>query len=508
VDTRRVPALLLVLALLLTACGARLSEDQREFAVGSGGQAGATGQQAVGGQGGGEGGDDEFAMPEVGDPGSGGAEGGSDAAGGSGGSGGGGGGSDGGGRGSDGGGGDGGGGEAGGASGGSEDWRSVPEGGNGGATDVGVTEEAVTIANVSDISGAVPGIFEDAQLAAAAYAAYHNASEGPIYGRQIEFLPLDSRLDSGQNRQQYLRACDEAFAAAGSMSAFEEGAADPVAGCGIPDLRSVATSQPMQQLDTVYSTQVQEPGTVVTAEYKYWMEQHPQAVKNAGVLFLENETTRFQTGQNRRAMEQLGYEFVYMQSVQVAETNYNGFVLDMADAGVEFLTFQGDYSQAVRLANAMRQQNFWPEVFALQTNIYTPDFLASGGSAVEGTQIAVGTVLLEEIDRHEELQLYREWLKQVDPSAEPTSLGMLAWSAMSLFAEGLKEIGPEPTREAMLEFLDGVRDWEGGGLHPPAQIGPKTLTSCVVIVEVQGGAFERVEPADEGFLCDETVKLR
>jgi ABC-type branched-subunit amino acid transport system substrate-binding protein len=384
----------------------------------------------------------------------------------------------------------------------------VPEGGNGGATDVGVTEDTVTVANVSDISGAVPGIFEDAQLAAAAYAAYHNASEGPIYGRQLEFLPLDSRLDSGQNRQQYLRACDEAFGVAGSMSAFEEGAADPVGGCGIPDLRSVATSQPMQQIDSVYSTQVQEPGTVVTAEYEYWKEQHPEAVKKAGVLFLENETTRFQTGQNRRAMEQLGYEFVYMQSVQVAETNYNGFVLDMVDAGVEYLTFQGDYSQAVRLANAMRQQNYWPEVFALQTNIYTPDFLASGGSAVEGTQIAVGTVLLEEIDRHEELQLYRQWLKQVDPSAEPTSLGMLGWSSMKLFVEGLKDIGPEPTREAMLDYLDGVRDWEGGGLHPPAQIGPKELTSCVVIVEVRGGGFHRVDPADEGFLCDGTVKLR
>ncbi|MFU8805561.1 MAG: hypothetical protein ACNA8W_17240, partial [Bradymonadaceae bacterium] len=42
-------------------------------------------------------------------------------------------------------------------------------------------------------------------------------------------------------------ACDEAFGAAGSMSAFEEGATDPVTNCGIPDVRTVATSQPMQR---------------------------------------------------------------------------------------------------------------------------------------------------------------------------------------------------------------------------------------------------------------------
>jgi hypothetical protein len=507
VDARRVPVVLLVLALLLTACGARLSDDQREFAIGGGGgQAGATGQQSTGGDvDGAEGEGDELALPEVGESGGNGGDGGE-----SGGNGGGGGGDAAGASGNGGGesSGDGngsGGGNGGG--GGDEAWRSVPEGGNGGATDVGVTEEAVTVANVSDISGAVPGIFEDSQLAAAAYVAYHNASEGPIYGRQINFLPLDSRLDSGQNRQQYLRACDEALGAAGSMSAFEEGAADPIQGCGIPDLRSVATSQPMQRIANVYSAQVQEPGTVTSAEYQYWKDANPEAVQNAGVLFLENETTRFQTGQNVQAMEQLGYEFVYEQSVQIAETNYNGFVLDMVDAGVEFLTFQGDYSQAVRLANAMRQQNYWPEVFALQTNIYTQEFLESGGSAIDGTQIAVGTVLLEEIDQHEELQLYREWLQQVDPSAEPTSLGMLGWSAMKLFIEGLKEIGPEPTREAMLEYLDGVRDWEAGGLHPPAQVGPKELTSCIVIVEVNGGGFQRVEPADDGFLCGDPVRL-
>jgi ABC-type branched-subunit amino acid transport system substrate-binding protein len=505
VSTRRLPILVLVLTLLLTACGARLSEDQREFAVGSGGQAGATGQQAVGGQGGGEG-EDEFAMPEVGDPGDGGdpAAGGGEASGGGsdGAGGGGGGGEDGG---SGGGGGDDGG--AGGASEGSEDWRSVPDGGNGGATDVGVTEEAVTIANVSDVSGAVPGLFEEAQLAAAAYAAYHNATEGPIYGRQVKFLPLDSRLDSGQNRQQYLRACDEAFAAAGSMSAFEEGAAEPVANCGIPDMRSVPTSRPMQAIDNVYGAEVQAPGQVVAAEYSYWAEQYPDAVKKAGALFLENETTRFQTEQNIKATEaNLGYDFVYKQSVQIAETNYNGFVLDMIDAGVEFLYFQGDYSQAVRLANAMRQQNFWPEVYALQTNIYTQDFIESGGSAVEGSHVAAHTVLLEEIDQHEELQLYREWLKQVDPSAEPTSLGMLGWSAMKLVIEGLKEIGPEPTREAMIEFLDGVSGWDGGGLTPPQEIGAKQLTSCTIIVEVRDGRFQRIAP-DEGFRCDEALRV-
>jgi hypothetical protein len=83
---------------------------------------------------------------------------------------------------------------------------------------------------------------------------------------------------------------------------------------------------------------------------------------------------------------------------------------------------------------------------------------------------------------------------------------MLGWSAMKLVVEGLKEIGPEPTREAMLEFLDGVSGWDGGGLTPPQEIGAKQLTSCTIIVEARDGAFHRVAP-DKGFRCDDALRV-
>src|SRR3712207_8816356 len=111
----------------------------------------------------------------------------------------------------------------------------MPPGGNGGETDTGVTETEIVIANVSDTSGAVPGLFKDAQLAVQAYVEYFNRTYGTIYGRKLKFLPLDSQLDSGANRNKYLQACDQSFAAVGSMSAFEQGGKDPIRQCGLPD---------------------------------------------------------------------------------------------------------------------------------------------------------------------------------------------------------------------------------------------------------------------------------
>jgi ABC-type branched-subunit amino acid transport system substrate-binding protein len=498
-------ASLLALALLLVACGARLTEEQHGLAVeggvpGAGGQGTGPahgpdagdhesddgGQLALGEADGDGGAPDEVASTPTSDGADAGGEAGEAADGPS-----------------DGGAGRGGADEDDAAD---EAWRRVPDGGNGGATDVGVTEDTITLANVSDVSGVVPGLFEDAQMAAAAYLAYHNATQGPIYGRQLQLLPLDSRMDTGANRQQYLRACDEALAGAGSMSAFEEGAVDPVANCGIPDLRATVGAEPMQKVETVYSVLTQEPGRTVTAEYHYWAEQHPEAVKRAGFVFADIETTRFQSAQTRAASEQVGFEWIYVQPVQPSETNYHSFVLDMIDAGVEYVVFQGDYSQAVRLANAMRQQNYWPEVYALQTNAYTPSYIESGGSAVEGTHIAVATALIEEIDQNEELQLYAEWLGQVDPSARPTAMGMLAWSGAKLVVEGLKQIGPEVTREALIDYLDGVTDWTGNGLHGGQNVGPKKVSSCITIVEVRDGRFQRLEPSD-GFRCEEPVDV-
>jgi hypothetical protein len=104
----------------------------------------------------------------------------------------------------------------------------------------GITDTTITLANVADISGPVPGIFESAQDATRAYAAYFNATND-ICGRKLDVELLDSRADAGADQQAYTKACDEAFAAVGSMGAFDSGGA----GTARPPRRpSAATARP------------------------------------------------------------------------------------------------------------------------------------------------------------------------------------------------------------------------------------------------------------------------
>ena len=89
------------------------------------------------------------------------------------------------------------------------------------------------IGNASDISGPVPGLFESAQDATKAYVAYFN-STSDICGRKLKLVTYDSRTDAGADQQAYTKACDEAFAMVGSMSAFDSGGAATAQGCGLP----------------------------------------------------------------------------------------------------------------------------------------------------------------------------------------------------------------------------------------------------------------------------------
>ncbi|MFL6060236.1 MAG: hypothetical protein ACJ72E_03320, partial [Marmoricola sp.] len=52
----------------------------------------------------------------------------------------------------------------------------------------GISDSTITLANVADISGPVPGIFSSAQLAAKAYVQYFN-STARICGRTLTLLP-------------------------------------------------------------------------------------------------------------------------------------------------------------------------------------------------------------------------------------------------------------------------------------------------------------------------------
>jgi ABC-type branched-subunit amino acid transport system substrate-binding protein len=354
----------------------------------------------------------------------------------------------------------------------------------------GVTDDTITIANVSDISGPVPGLFESTQQATRAYAAYFNATSD-ICGRKLKVVTLDSRTDTGGDQQGYAKACDTAFAAVGSMSAFDSGGAATAERCGIPDIRSTAVTPDRIKCSTCFGVQA------VAANF---VKRFPEATKKAAMLALNVQATKVNADSAAAAYTKRGFKFVYQDTIDVSEFNYSPYVQDMKDKGVRWVRFLGAYQQALRLAQAMHEQGFKPDVFLQDSTVYDPRYVESGGDSVEGTWVFMNIVPFEEADRSKEMQLYQAWLQQVKPGSTPDFFGVFAWSAARLFVEQAIALGGDLSRERLVDRIRRVDGWTGNDIHSPQGVGPKRTSECFAIIRLEQGRWVRKSPGR--YMCN------
>jgi ABC-type branched-subunit amino acid transport system substrate-binding protein len=359
---------------------------------------------------------------------------------------------------------------------------------NGFKNQTGITDKTITIGNSSDISGPVPGLFEASQDAVRAYVAYFNATSD-ICGRKLELRAYDSRTDAAADQQAYTKGCDETFAMVGSMSAFDSGGASSAASCGLPDIRSASVTFDRQACKTCYGAQSTVATEFQNAVPDFVKKNHPDGAAHAAMLYINagaaSENARTQVA----AMSNRGMHFDYVQGIDISEFNYSPYVQQMKDKGIEYVQMIGATAQFVRLAQAMQQQGFEPEVFMLDPTAYNRDFVESGGDAVEGTTIFINFTPFEEAASNKELQLYMSWLQQVKPGAEPSFFGLFSWSAARLFVERAAALGGKLSRPSLLAAIGQVDDWTANGMHSPQHVGPRHTGECWRFIRLQHGRW-------------------
>lgn len=365
-------------------------------------------------------------------------------------------------------------------------------------TDTGVTANKITVATLADISGIQPGLFESAHQAARAAATYIN-SQGGICGRQIDLLPLDTKTDAGGNRAAMIDACQRAFAVVGSMSAFDEGSAAPGRECGIPDMTAITTNRLKYDAPNTFPMFPSSGPYLGTSPAKYIAQKYPDVVKKAAMLWLNQAVTKTNAAARMKAWESIGYKFIYQAEVQVLEANYTRFVQEMRDRGVQYVSMVSDYQSLVRLQKSMRQQGYVPKVRDWDSVAYDSGYL-SQPEVVDGSIVFTNTAILEESSSNPEMRLYAEWLQRAAPGATPDYFGIHTWSAFRLFQKLTTQIGPDLTRAKLLAALKATKEWGGNGVHAPHNTGAKIPSTCNLNLEVRGGKFQRLFPAS-GFDC-------
>jgi hypothetical protein len=374
-----------------------------------------------------------------------------------------------------------------------------------GSTAPGVTATQISIGNASDLSGPIGGLFSSARDATSAYVAYYNATHPQgICGRKLKLDAYDSQTNDSGDNQQTIAACQADFALVGSVSAFDSGGAAQASQCGIPDLRAVSTTRARQTCGTCFGVDSQQLPEVPQVQPDFWNKQFPGAGAKAAFLYVNTGTTAQQAKSWEAAYAKDGFTWVLDQPIGISESDYTPYVAKMQQAGVQYVQFLGAFQEATTLVQNMQAQGFKPKVTVLDPTGYDPNFVKSAGAAANGVYVFSNGAMFEEASSNPELALYVKWLGQVAPGQAPTYFGMYAWSAAELFVRLANQIGPNLTRQAMVSAIQGVHGYTGNGVFSPEDVGGKHTSPCALFMQLQGTAWKRISPAS-GWTCGSLI---
>jgi ABC-type branched-subunit amino acid transport system substrate-binding protein len=374
-------------------------------------------------------------------------------------------------------------------------------GDNGGATDIGITGDTITVGNVATLSGPVPGLFQGAVIGTQAWVAYQN-SIGGIAGRKIKLEIRDDQFDTGQNRAATIDLMSKVFAFVGSFSLYDDAAVKQMEEAGMPDLQIPLTTG-LQESPINISVNPVKRGTS-TGPWNGLKAKFPDAIEHVGGLYGDVPAAKDSFLNNQYVAEQLGYKFIYVRGFQPTETDFTADVVRMRQAGVKFFFTNGDVKSVARMAKAMAGQGFKPDAFVVFGPAYDATFIPLAGEAAEGV-INLNTQAMylgEDAPHIPEIALMNQWLQKVKPGYKPDLFAAYGWGHGRLFAKAMEAVGPKPTRPTLMAALRKINEWDGYGLFAPAGPATKRPAVCWIFVRVANGKFERWDSPPPKFRCD------
>jgi ABC-type branched-subunit amino acid transport system substrate-binding protein len=390
-----------------------------------------------------------------------------------------------------------------GSAGGSSNVIPAPAGGNGGATDVGVTATDIELGNVSTITGPVPGLFKGAVVGAQAYIAYQN-SLGGVYGRKLHLQVGDDGLDAAQNKSQVDQLIPKVFAFLGSFSIQDQAGAPDMQSAGVPDV-GYSLSHARGDIAVNFSPQPLGHGWRLGPLNYFKQMFGPSVITKVAYYYEDAQSAKDVATAQKEAMASDGYQVVAGRQIEPNEANFTGDVLQMEQKGVKAVMLSGEVGTMARMAKAMHDQGFSVPFANWGASAYDPAFIPGSGGGAEGALLDQQLALYagEDSGVIPEVALYLKWLHQISPDQSTDIFSAFSWASGKLLVDALKAAGPKLTRPAMLNALKGIHTFDDNGFVALADPGAKGPPTCWLAIKVQGGKFVRFNDPAAGYRCND-----
>jgi len=374
----------------------------------------------------------------------------------------------------------------------------------------GVTDDEIRVGGVVSVENPLGGKYGDAYAGVEAYFKMVNDAGG-IYGRELVLGP--KRDDGGFRNSQEVQALltEDIFAALPIATLLFTGA-QALVDEGIPTFGFTINTEWEGNEEEPRANLFGQSGSFLcfncASPVLPWLAKELGA-KRIGVLAYAVPQAALCADGIEAAFEKYGdasdAEVVFVdKSLAFQATSFSVQVERMKQEGVDLVTACMDTNGVVSIAKEMKLQDL--DAVQYLPNAYDHEFLDEFGDLFEGSYVRTDFVPWEVEDKPEALQTYLDAME--DAGEEPSENSLVGWINADMFVTGLREAGPEFSRQKVIDAINELTDYDAGGiLHGVDWTKQHTELAkpdegCQVLTKITDSEFDPVytEPG-KPFVC-------
>jgi branched-chain amino acid transport system substrate-binding protein len=379
----------------------------------------------------------------------------------------------------------------------------------------GVTANSITFGNVSGLTGPLSGSFtQGAQAVQALFDAVDAA--GGICGRKLALVTEDDQQNASTNESDVQGLIAKpVFAFAGSTSDADNGGVPDMVKAGIPDfgfaincIRSEAATYWSPAGGSCYQPQGPGVGPYSIGDGTFALDQQQGYLpKKMAFLAYSIPISAQAAGQFAYVYQHsFGGDVCYQDtSISPVSASLESDVEQMQANGCQGVYTFMDVTGNAKLLQALQQQNVNLGLVGSTFDSYTPvQIQTAGQSASQKLTVALPFIPLSEHQHMDDM--YQSQLKQYVPGSQPSGFGFLAWLAAQMMIYTLLQAGRNPTWATLDNALNALKNFDDGGAVGPYSPGSHSVSQCTMDVWVQGTDFVRRAPSSGLFCGGQTVQ--
>ncbi len=391
-------------------------------------------------------------------------------------------------------------------------------------SDIGVSKDKITVLVMADVgSELAPGLFQGSIDGAKAWAKNVN-DNGGLACRQVEVLEWDSKINPTEGTNGYLEACSKAVAMVGSTTLFippeaitsletcPDKAGQPTGFADVPERAVDSVQQCSTHVFTLAGINGSCPyGGTGPRDYEGFLGPFVKYTEIAGgqlhgIYLIPSDlpSTIASSMPTIRTLNKSGLvvsDAEFGVSGRAEQAAYGEYVAAMKSSGSNIAIDGSNDQVMIKLRTEAKAQGLDESkvIWACSLACYTDAFRKDPN--VEGTYLWLPFLPFEERDQNPDLDAFLTGIG----SDFPQSWSVLAWNSGRVFEQAVNAIvaadGPNGiTRARIIEEVAKIKAFDNGGWLGTVDLSKKGLSPCFVMLQLKGGKFERLFPAEKGKL--------